>query len=83
MASHEDSTNLESQALGPAGTACIATTELLEAILSHLEAKTLLRAQRVSHYFHNVVADSPMLEQSIDLEREKRFLKPSTLERCL
>lgn len=43
--------------------------ELLEAILSSLDSKTLYRVQRISHHWQNVIASSNTL-------RQKMFLQP-------
>lgn len=51
----------------PATTACLNTTELLEAILRHLDARTLLLSQRVNHKFHAVITKSLPLRQRLFL----------------
>lgn len=50
----------------------LGTTELLEAILLHLDTKTLLLSQRVSKAFKETIITSLPLQQAL-------FLKPSTI----
>ena len=50
---------------------CLGTTELLEAILLHLDTRTLLLSQRVSSHFRAVIAASRGCQQRL-------FLQPAT-----
>jgi hypothetical protein len=45
--------------------------ELIDAILQHIDIKTLLLAQRVSHTWQNTIASSPQLQEAL-------FIRPKT-----
>lgn len=55
---------------------CLNTTELLEAILKHLDTKTLLFSQRVNRRFRDVIQRSRPL-------RQRLFLEPATAAEIL
>ena len=48
----------------------ISTTELLEAILTHLPPTSLLQAQRISRFFHRTINTSPKLQQLLFFRAE-------------
>lgn len=68
------------QAVNAARNAVLNTTELLEHILIHLPADSILAAQRVSKTFKNVIQGSILIAQQIDFARDSPRNRPGKVE---
>ncbi|KAK4621835.1 hypothetical protein CLAFUR4_07544 [Fulvia fulva] len=68
------------QAVNAARNAVLNTTELLEHILIHLPADSILAAQRVSKTFKNVIQGSILIDQQIDFARDSPRNRPGKVE---